>query len=75
MGFIVHCEWLLYQELQGYHNVNLLSSLILDKLYLRLSKHETVVVTIIPDFVTITNISSPLSQSSSFYAWMTALAT
>lgn len=54
--------------------MNLFSGLILDKLQEQLSKHENVVVTIIPDFITIIYTPSPLSWSSSFHAWMTALA-
>lgn len=54
--------------------MNLFSGLILDKLHWRLPKHETVAVTIIPDFGTIINTPSLLSGSSSFYAWMTAPA-
>lgn len=51
LGFIFHCEWLLYPEFQGFHNVNLYSGLILDKLHQQLFEHEIVVVMCIPSFV------------------------
>lgn len=41
--------------------VNFFSGLILDKLQWQLSKHENVVLTIIPDFITIIYTPSPLS--------------